>query len=105
MHKALNASHTHKIHFSTYSLYNAWPWLGSHLPKPDLSSLATPASKTRPTLGHETKTLSNAATFGGASRAMEFGHNRSHSLTIGNNCIWNKNHIYLALIGALHLKF
>ncbi|KAK3774195.1 hypothetical protein RRG08_001330 [Elysia crispata] len=55
----------------------------SHLPKPDLSSLATPASKTRPTLGHETKTLSNAATFGGASRAIEFGHNRSHSLTIG----------------------
>ncbi|GFS18685.1 spermatogenesis-defective protein 39 homolog [Elysia marginata] len=50
---------------------------------PDLSSLATPASRTRPTVGPETKTLNNSSTFGGASRAMEFGHNRSHSLTIG----------------------
>ncbi|RUS84776.1 hypothetical protein EGW08_007460, partial [Elysia chlorotica] len=60
----------------------------SHLPAPDLSSLATPASKTRPSVGHETKGLSSSATFGGASRAMEFGqfgHNRSHSLTIGSD--------------------
>lgn len=50
---------------------------------PDLSSLATPASRTRPTVGHENKGLSSASTFGGATRALEFGHNRSHSLTIG----------------------
>ncbi|GFO11147.1 spermatogenesis-defective protein 39 homolog [Plakobranchus ocellatus] len=55
----------------------------SHLPAPDLTSLATPASRVRP--APENKTMSNSASFGGASRAIEFGHNRSQSLTVA----WN----------------